>query len=156
MKIYRLHRIQQLPVSPETCWDFFTKPHNLTRITPAYMNFRILSITGEENEIYAGQIIQYKVNIFPKIPVFWTTEITHVQPMELFVDEQRSGPYRFWHHQHRFRKIEGGIQMTDDVHYALPMGPAGRLLHRLLVKNSLNTIFDHRREVLTDIFGKMN
>ena len=121
MKVYRIYRKQILPVSLNTAWEFFSSPRNLKYITPDYMNFRILEISGGES-MYAGQIIRYKVNIFPKIPVLWTTEITQVNHLHMFVDEQRVGPYRMWHHQHFFREVPEGVEATDEVHYALPLG----------------------------------
>jgi ligand-binding SRPBCC domain-containing protein len=71
-----------------------------------------------------------------------------------FVDEQRSGPYRIWHHEHRFRAVDGGVEMEDEVRYRLPGGPFGRLAQRLLVRKRLEEIFDHRREAVERIFGK--
>ncbi len=111
------------------------------------MNFRILEISGGES-MYAGQIIRYKVNIFPKIPVLWTTEITQVNHLHMFVDEQRVGPYRMWHHQHFFREVPEGVEATDEVHYALPLGFLGRMAHSMFVERQLNTIFDYRKDVL--------
>ena len=153
MKVYRLYRKQNLSIAPESCWEFFATPKNLGRITPGWMKFRILHVSGSVDSMYEGQIIQYKVNIFPKIPVHWTTEITHVEPQEMFVDEQRSGPYKLWHHRHHFREIRGGTEMTDEVRYALPLGFAGRAIHRLLVEKQLKSIFDYRKNVLNELFN---
>jgi ligand-binding SRPBCC domain-containing protein len=86
------------------------------------------------------------------IPVRWITEITHVREPYFFVDEQRFGPYTFWHHQHHFKEVPGGIEMSDIVSYALPFGPLGALVRELLVKHQLNTIFAYRRAVLEKMF----
>ncbi len=151
MKVYRLYRQQTLAISREEAWRYFSSPRNLGEITPDYMKFRILEISGGE-EMYAGQIIRYKVNIFPSFPVDWTTEITHVEPLSMFVDEQRAGPCTLWHHQHHFKETDDGVEITDDVHYALPLGILGRAAHGLFVHKQLNTIFDYRREVLGRLF----
>jgi ligand-binding SRPBCC domain-containing protein len=155
MKVYHLKRVQTLSISQQDAWDFFSSPANLALITPDYMKFRIIYTSGQDT-MYAGQIIRYKVNIFPKIPVSWTTEITHVDEPYRFVDEQRSGPYSLWHHQHHFREVEGGLEMTDDIHYSLPLGFLGKLAHELFVKKQLNRIFDYRKKVLDSRFGRMN
>ncbi len=152
MKVYRLHRQQVLPLTLEECWEFFSSPRNLSQITPGYMNFRIVHISGPSEAMFPGQIIRYKVNIFRGIPVDWTTEITQVVPHTMFIDEQRTGPYALWHHAHHFRETESGVEMTDEVHYALPFGLLGRMAHGLLVKKQLKTIFDYRKYVLAQRF----
>ena len=154
MKVYRIYRKQTLPISIDNAWEFFSSPRNLEHITPDYMNFKILEISGGET-MYAGQIIRYKVNILPKIPVLWTTEITHMERGSMFVDEQRVGPYRLWHHQHFFFEVDGGVETVDEVHYALPMGFLGRIAHGLFVEKQLKTIFDYRKDALNQRFSQV-
>lgn len=134
-------------------WDFFSTPRNLSKITPEHMGFNILYVSGGE-KTYAGQIIRYHVQILPGIKVHWVTEITHVQEPEYFVDEQRFGPYALWHHQHRFKAVAGGVEMTDEVNYAIPVGFLGRLAHWLFVGREVNRIFEHRFTVLERYFKK--
>lgn len=133
-------------------WDFFSSPSNLSRITPEHMNFRILYMSGG-NKTYEGQIIKYKVTVLPGITVDWMTEISHVREPFLFIDEQRSGPYSIWHHQHHFREVDGGVEMTDELNYSLPFGPLGRLAHWLFVGREVNAIFEHRKGVLEKLFN---
>lgn len=153
MKIYTLQRTQFLPISMAEAWDFFSTPRNLSKITPEHMGFNILYVSGGE-KTYAGQIIRYHVQILPGIMVHWVTEITHVQEPEYFVDEQRFGPYALWHHQHRFKAVAGGVEMTDEVNYAIPVGFLGRLAHWLFVGREVNRIFEHRFTVLERYFKK--
>jgi ligand-binding SRPBCC domain-containing protein len=152
MKTYTLEQKQFLPLSLSKAWNFFSNPHNLKNITPPSMDFRVISDTGTET--YAGMIIQYTVKPMFGIPVSWVTEITHVREPHFFVDEQRFGPYTFWHHQHLFTEVPGGVEMTDIVSYALPFGPLGSLVRELIVKHQLNTIFGYRRTVLEKMFPK--
>lgn len=98
MKVYRLHKKQNLPISIDKAWEFLSSPINLKTITPDYMNFDILS--EEDRPMYAGQIVQYIVTPILGIKTKWVTEITHVKDKEYFVDEQRFGPYSLWHHKH--------------------------------------------------------
>lgn len=151
MSIHHLHRQQQLKADIDTVWAFFSNPRNLAKITPEYMNFRVTS-PPYEGEIYPGQIITYKVSPVAGIPMSWMTEITHVQPKTLFVDEQRHGPYRIWHHEHKFETNEQGVLITDLVHYQLPMLFVGDIAHSLFVKKQLNNIFAYRQKVISDIF----
>jgi|TARA_B100001093_G_scaffold45704_1_gene38852 ligand-binding SRPBCC domain-containing protein len=151
MKIYRLETVQNLPITKQKAWEFFSDPKNLKTITPDYMGFKIL--TGEANKMFAGQIIQYIVTPILKIPVKWVTEITHVKEGEYFVDEQRFGPYSLWHHKHFIKPIKNGIEMIDIVDYKIPFGFLGQLMHPILVKPKLNEIFEYRRTALINLFG---
>lgn len=151
MKLYRLHRHQRLPVSVEEAWAFFSDPHNLRLITPPWLDFQLTS--DVPNDIYPGCIITYRIRPALSIPVRWVTEITHVDAPHRFVDEQRFGPYRFWHHQHHFRPVEGGVEVEDHVHYGLPFGGLGQGMHALTVRRKLGEIFDYRHDVLAEQFG---
>lgn len=156
MAVYTLKRVQRLPISLETAWDFFSNPGNLKAITPSYMGFEVTSDPEFSTcEMYAGQVITYTVKPVLGIPLFWMTEITHVSPGIFFVDEQRVGPYAIWHHQHHFKSIEGGVEMTDLVHYKVPMGWLGDLANSLFVRKQLQQIFDYRWNRLELMFGKM-
>ncbi len=150
MKPYTLERRQILPVSLDEAWSFFSNPGNLVKITPPDMDFRITSPPCEET--YAGQIITYTVRPLMRVEVSWTTEITHVERPNFFVDEQRFGPYRFWHHQHRFRQVEGGVEMHDLVHYLLHHDHLVGLINRLFVAPRLRRIFDYRSRKLQELF----
>jgi ligand-binding SRPBCC domain-containing protein len=149
--IYTLEASQILGISLTKAWDFFSSPENLSKITPGHMGFQITSEVPRK--MYPGQIITYKVVPFPGFKTNWVTEITHVAEGRFFVDEQRFGPYRMWHHEHRFEEIEGGVLMTDRVSYKLPFCILGRLAHILFVKNQLKQIFTYREVYLNQMFG---
>lgn len=154
MKLYRLQRVQRLPVSVETAWAFFSDPRNLQRITPPSLDLRLRS-GFETGVMYPGMILVFRVRPFLGLPVTWVTEITHVDEPRLFVDEQRFGPYRFWHHKHLFRPVSGGVEMEDLVDYALPPVPFPGIANRFLVGAKLVEIFDFRRHVLEELFGTL-
>jgi len=139
-----------LKASIEEVWDFFSSPANLKKITPPAMGFNI--ITGGDGKMYPGQIISYKVKPVARIPLTWVTEITHVEQLKFFVDEQRFGPYSMWHHEHHFREVEQGVEMTDIVTYVLPFGFLGRIAHALFVKNKVQQIFEYRSKVMNQFF----
>ncbi len=151
---FRLDAAQQLPIEPGAAWAFFSNPQNLAEITPPELHLVV------ENELpermHPGVLICYRVKPLLGIPVHWVTEITHVEEGRLFVDEQRFGPYRFWHHQHHFLPIEGGVEMRDIIHYKLPLGPFSFLADSFMVSRQLRRIFSYREEALTQRFGRMN
>jgi ligand-binding SRPBCC domain-containing protein len=149
MRLHRFDALQKLPVSIERAWDFFADARNLARITPPDMGFEVTS--DLPGRMYAGMIITYRVRPLFGVAVRWVTEITHVDEPRMFVDEQRFGPYRFWHHQHLFREIPGGVEAQDIVHYALP--PGGGVLRGTVVEPRLRQIFSYRKDVLERTFG---
>jgi ligand-binding SRPBCC domain-containing protein len=150
MKLYCLHRTQYLPIQISEAWRFFSDPNNLAIITPSWLDFKMTCEAPEK--IYAGLIVTYRIRPFLRVPVTWITEITQVREPHFFVDEQRFGPYRFWHHQHIFRENDNGITMEDIVHYALSYGALGRAMNKLWVNAKLNEIFDFRRQTLEQIY----
>lgn len=151
-KVYSIKTIQHLPISIDKAWDFFSSPANLKDITPGNLGFNIISAHHGE-KMYAGQVIEYKVSPVLGIPVYWMTEITHVEDKKYFVDEQRFGPYSLWHHQHHFAEKNGGVEMTDIVHYKLPLWWLGDIANTLFVKKQLKEIFDFRYKKTAQLFG---
>jgi ligand-binding SRPBCC domain-containing protein len=83
----------------------------------------------------------------------WITEIKYVHDKQFFVDEQRKGPYKIWHHEHHFKEVEGGVEMTDIVSYEVPLGILGRIAHPIIVKKKLEEIFDYRFKRVDELFG---
>ncbi len=150
MTIHHLTRKQFIPIRLEDAWPFFSTPRNLEAITPGFLNFRITSAVPEE--IYSGLIITYKIAAVAGIPMAWVTEIKHVEPLHRFVDEQRIGPFRFWFHEHSFESVADGIEMTDTVHYVMPWGWLGELVHMAFIKQRLNAIFDFRRTYIGELW----
>jgi len=151
MRLHRFEATQFLPVTLEQAWQFFSDPAKLPEITPPWLNLKPTSKLPPM--MHPGSIVTYNVAPFPGLRVLWVTEITQVVEGALFVDEQRAGPYRFWHHQHHFREAPGGTEMRDIIHYALPFGLAGDLLGRGTVRQKVEGIFEYRREALQRIFG---
>ena len=153
MAAHSLKTVQKIPVSIKEAWNFFSSPLNLAEITPGNMGFKIVSKYHGE-KMYAGQVIEYKVRPVLNIPMYWMTEITHVEDLKYFIDVQRKGPYKLWHHQHHFIEIDGGVEMTDIVHYKNPFGLIGQAANSLFVKRQLKKIFEYRFNKVEEIFGK--
>mgnify|MGYP003774403197 CR=1 FL=1 len=150
--MYQLKRTQFVKTDLQTCWDFFSSPKNLKVITPDYMGFDVLVDVPEK--MYEGLMIEYFVKPLLGIRMKWVTEIKYVHNKEFFVDEQRKGPYKIWHHEHHFKEVEGGVEMTDIVSYEIPFGVLGKIAHPILVKRKLEEIFDYRFRKVEEIFGK--
>jgi ligand-binding SRPBCC domain-containing protein len=152
MGVFVLNQKQYIQgISIEEAWDFFSSPKNLKVITPPHMGFDIISEMHSE-KMYAGQIIRYKVKPFAGIPMSWTSEISQVNKPHFFIDEQRQGPYKMWHHQHHFEEKESGVLMTDIIHYWPPMGLLGNIANAILIKKQLKDIFDYRKIKIEELF----
>lgn len=152
MPLYQLKRTQKIRTSIDDLWNFISSPANLKEITPDYMGFDITSSDMPE-KMYPGMVISYKVSPLLGIKTTWVTEITHVIDKKYFVDEQRIGPYKVWHHQHIVEKIEDGVVMTDIVSYQPPFGIIGAIVNKFIIKNKLNEIFDYRFKAIEKRFG---
>lgn len=152
MKLYKIETVQHVHTNIQECWDFFSSPKNLQTITLENMSFEIQDFDGKK--MYPGQIITYTLKPLLGIKISWVTEITVCKENQYFIDVQRFGPYKLWHHKHFFEPLEnGGTKMTDIVHYALPLGILGRIMNTLVVKNKLKTIFDFRHNKIEELFN---
>ena len=130
---------------------FFEDPHNLSRITPAWMNLTISAI--DPLPIKANLRIEYRMRWLGFGTLTWVTLISDYQPPRYFADEQQIGPYKYWRHVHTFDEVEGGTLMRDRVQYELPFGILGAITHRLIVARQLRGIFDYRNRQLRKIFA---
>ncbi len=151
MSMFQYKTEQFLPISIDEAWDFFSSPKNLATITPAELEFKILSDLNNE-EIYEGMKIDYIVKPILKIPILWQTEIIKVNKGNFFTDRQLKGPYEVWEHTHIFKVINNGVLMHDVINYQLPFGFIGNIAHALLVKKKIENIFTYRKNILEKIF----
>jgi ligand-binding SRPBCC domain-containing protein len=151
--LHSLQTKQVLKTDLSTLWEFMSSPKNLAKITPAYMGFEILTDLGD-TKMYPGQIIEYYIRPLAGIKMQWVTEITHVENLNYFVDEQRYGPYAFWQHKHFLKAVPGGVEMTDILHYKISFGILGRLVNTFYVRKKIKEIFDFRFQKLEALFNK--
>jgi len=150
MKFHTLRREQWVPRAVDEVFAFFSDARNLEELTPPWLKFRIL--TPGEIKMSAGTELRYRLRV-RGIPVYWRTEIRLWEPPVRFVDVERQGPYRLWHHTHGFETRDGGTRMTDVVRYRLPFGPLGTLMNALIVRNDVEKIFDYRHRRIQELFG---
>lgn len=151
MAFYQFSTEQTIRAPRDTVWDFISSPANLKIITPDYMGFKITSGKLPE-KMHAGMIISYKVSPVLGIRMNWLTEITQVVDKVYFVDEQRIGPYAFWHHQHRLEEASEGTMMRDVITYAPPFGFLGKIANGLMISRKLKEIFNYREKAITEYF----
>ena len=147
---HTLRREQWIPRPLDEVFAFFSDARNLEELTPPWLGFRILT-TGPIL-IAAGKRIRYRL-AWRGLPVTWTTQIRRWDPPFRFIDVQLSGPYRLWHHTHRFETRDGGTRMTDVVRYRLPFGMIGRAVHALKVRRDVEQIFDYRFKRIDKLFA---
>lgn len=151
MKIYLLEKETIVPGDLQEVWRFFSDPHNLARITPGYLRFRVLRCP-DVNEIFEGMLIEYRVSPLLRIPLKWITLIKGVQQGKQFTDTQLDGPYTLWEHTHSFHVTDGGVLMKDRIRYALPLGIFGRMAHTLFIRRQLEALFQYREQQIARLF----
>lgn len=152
VRAHVLERYQVVARPREEVFAFFAEPRNLEAITPGFLRFRILPPVP--TDIAEGTLIDYQLRLYG-LPFRWRTRIASVEPGRSFVDVQLRGPYALWEHTHRFEDVPWGTRVTDRVRYTLPLGPLGALAHPLLVRRTLERIFDHRRERVVELLGPL-
>ena len=150
MSLTQLFYEQKINTDIDNLWKFISSPKNLSKITPNYMDFKIL--TKIPDEMYEGLIISYTVKPVLGVKMNWVTEITHIKDKKYFVDEQRKGPYKMWHHEHILIETGNGIIMKDIISYIPPFGILGKILNVLFIKRQVEGIFKYRTKVLNKIF----
>ncbi|WP_300670022.1 SRPBCC family protein [Desulfoluna sp.] len=148
--MHTLTQNQLLPTTREKAWAFIQAPANLNTLTPPWLHFEIVSEIPETME--NGLIIEYRIGLPLLGRQRWITEIKHIKAPCRFVDEQRLGPYRFWYHHHELTETPKGVLMTDTIHYRLPLGPIGELIHALFIRKVLTRIFAYRHRRFTELF----
>ena len=148
----RLEFTTTVPRPLAECWNFFSRPENLEKLTPEDVKFEIKSpVTGVE--MYEGMIIQYRVSPFPGFSTDWVTEITQIKHHSHFIDDQRVGPFALWHHQHWFRALDDErTEMRDILHYQAPLNVLGSIADRLFVQRQVRGIFTAREAAIRRLF----
>jgi len=144
---YHLEAEQWVPRPLEEVFAFFSQAGNLDKLTPEWVHFEIL--TPEPIEMQVGTILDYRIRM-RGIPLRWQSEITVWEPCERFVDVQREGPYRSWHHEHSFQAHNAGTIIRDVVDYSVPLGG---FVHYWFVKPDLIKMFNYRQEQTEVLFG---
>ena len=158
LHFHTLRQEQWIPRPIHEVFAFFSDARNLENITPSSLHFRILSMTGpklDTSQIQEGTKIRYRLSMHG-IPLYWTTTIRRWRPPHYFTDIQTSGPYKLWHHTHRFEDHGARTRMTDVVRYKLPFGILGRIVHRLTVRNEIKRIFGYRRSRIDQLFAQQD
>lgn len=148
----KLVQKQFLPIGIDEAWDFFATPKNLNEVTPKDLIFEITSALPDK--MYEGLFITYRIKPMFNIPLYWCTEITHIKEKKYFVDEQRKGPYHIWHHEHHFEVVEGGVMMTDILHYDIGKSIFGWVAGVIFVHKKIKEIFRYRYQVLEAYFAE--
>jgi len=95
---------------------FFADAGNLELITPPWLRFEIL--TPRPIDMRAGRLIDYRLRL-RGVRSAGRARFTAWEPPLRFVDVERRGPYRVWHHEHRFAERDGGTEVHDQVRYAV-------------------------------------
>jgi len=147
VKTFWLRTELWLPRRRDEIFQFFADPRNLDRLTPSWLQFRILS--PADIAMRKGTLLDYRLRI-RGVPIRWQSEISSWNPPDSFVDRQTKGPYSLWVHEHTFAPHNGGTLVGDNVEYAVP---GGTIVQKLLVAPDIAKIFNYRHRVLQELFN---
>jgi len=148
--LFSLHTLQRLPVPLARIWEFFTNPQNLVSLLPPCHAWRLNP--DAPPRMHAGLMLTFSRRSWLGFPIKWVLEVTRLTEPHTFILEQRSGFFKSWRHEHRFRQLATGVEIQDEVNYSLRFGALGRLLHHLIVKRQLCAMFEYRRRAIETIF----
>jgi len=150
--LYTLYAKQTVAKEIDVIWDFFRKPRNLNKLTPADVEFKIIS--GKSDDFYEGKIISYKIKLLQIFNLNWVTEISQVNEESYFIDNQIFGPYKLWHHEHHFKSNDNGTtEIIDKVKYKVPYFILGRFIHKIFIRSKLLEIFIFRQKQINNLFN---
>ena len=150
--LYTLYAKQTVSKEIGLLWDFFRKPTNLNKLTPEDVHFKIKS--GKFDDFYEGKIISYKIKLFKLLALNWVTEISQIKEGSYFIDNQISGPYKMWRHEHHFKDNHNGTtEIIDKVKYKVPFYIVGKLMHKMFIRKKLFNIFMFRQKQINNLFN---
>ncbi|MFI5928265.1 SRPBCC family protein [Micromonospora sp. NPDC051543] len=98
----------------------------------------------------AGDAVTWEARHFG-LPWRMTVRITDYRRPHGFTDEQTSGPFGRWRHEHGFTPIpddSSATLMRDVIEFSAPMGPVGALVASLILRPYLQRLIARRNTYL--------
>ncbi|MFF4892934.1 SRPBCC family protein [Micromonospora chersina] len=98
----------------------------------------------------AGDVVTWQARHFG-LPWRMTVRITDHRRPHRFVDEQTSGPFARWRHEHLFAPDPADpsvMIMRDRIEFGAPMGPIGALVARVVLRPYLRRLISRRNDFL--------
>lgn len=143
----RIELTTEIPATPEPCFE-------LSLSVDAHQSS--MSDSGERaisgvtsGAMRLGDSVTWRARHFG-LPFTMTSVISQYDAPYRFVDEQESGPFRRWWHEHRFEPVSGGTLMTDVVEFESPAGPVGRIVNALVLTRYMTKLLEQRNAWLVD------
>ncbi len=157
-------RTSRYPYPRATVFAWHTRPGAFARLSPPGMVTALKPHTdginvGSEAELLISHPLV--AGLLPGVPrrgvrgraplgVRWVVRHVEFVPNERFVDEQVTGPFKSWRHEHEFADGPGGsTTITERVTWELPVGLPGGL-DQALVEMQLDGLFAFRERQLRD------
>ncbi len=164
---------QWTPFPVELVFAFFANPANLPHLMPKWQQAKIESsrliapparpvavdptLRFQSPAAGVGSEMAISFRPIPGIPfrVGWLARITEFVWNSHFCDEQLKGPFAHWNHRHGITsEVRDGISgtlITDDIEYALPLGPLGSIGNAVFVRRQMLATFAYRQQRLNEI-----
>ncbi|MEJ2540509.1 MAG: TIGR01777 family oxidoreductase [Gemmatimonadota bacterium] len=131
-----------LPVPPEKAFDWHERPGAFERLTPPWEDVEVVSRSGG---IRDGGEVRLKISKGP-MALDWHLRHTDYRAGEQFVDQQVSGPFEHYRHEHRFLAgpEPGTTRLEDALSWDVPLGAAGEWVGGARVERELDRTFRFR------------
>ncbi|MBI5668215.1 MAG: hypothetical protein HZC41_09430 [Chloroflexi bacterium] len=129
-----------IPTSMSRMIAFHEDAQALYRLTPPPIFLRPLrddmrSLTSGEREFMLW---------FGPVGVRWVARHEPGPSDTSFADKMLAGPLAYWRHEHIFREVPGGVELTDRVTYAHRPGLPGLLTRLVFDGLPLRILFFYR------------
>jgi len=143
MPTIRLETLIAAP--PEACFALSLSVDAHTRSMARSSERAIAGVTS--GEMGAGETVTWRARHFG-IPWRMTSRITEYDAPNRFVDEQLSGPFERWWHEHRFEPYGAGTRMIDTAEFRSPLGVLGTAVDRLVLEAYMTRLLSRRNDWL--------
>lgn len=128
-----------LPVTAAQAFSWHELPGAFSSLTPPWEKVVVLE---QQGGIAVGAFVRVKIGLLGPIYVKAKYRHTAYDKGQLFVDEQESGPFQSWRHEHRFRDLSNNrSELEDYIEFQSP------LMSGWFVKRKLEKMFEYRHAV---------
>ena len=133
----------EVPVPVDQLFSWHENPGAFERLTPP---FDPVTIKKRKGGIDGGEV-HIQMNLGP-VPLTWVAKHHDYIKNKQFLDQQVSGPFASWEHQHLFEKIDAkSSKLIDEIDYKLPFGTLGNVFGGAFTKQKIDQMFAYRRNI---------
>jgi uncharacterized protein (TIGR01777 family) len=131
-----------LPISPEDVFAWHERRGALERLVPPWEKTEVVE---PPTSLEPGTRVVLKM-WRGVLPITWVARHTSMERGRSFHDEQESGPFASWKHEHLFLPASEGCELVDRIEYELPLGAVANAVAGSSVADDLSRAFRFRHK----------